>query len=121
MNLKWIWVIVLAVVGILALVVGILFITQPIHTLPTFLGGKHELVKGKHVRGHYQRRGEGLIAVAVVAFGVAAYLGYRFRRQDRPAAAAVGGGTTTAAPADGGSAGSLLGGTDPTPGATTEP
>jgi hypothetical protein len=74
-NTKWKWagVIALGVVGILAFIVAIFWLSEPIHSLPSFLGGKHG-------RGHYRRRGEALIVLAVVVIAVAAYLGYRLNR-----------------------------------------
>jgi hypothetical protein len=73
-----------------------------------------------------------MIAVAVVLFAVAGYLAYRFSRQDKQAAAPTGGDAPAgaaatpaatdsgSAPVDASSADSLLGGTEPAPGATTE-
>src|SRR5664280_1390688 len=74
---KWIGVIALTVVGILAAIVAIEYLTVPIHSVPTFLGGKH-------VRGHYQRRGSALLVLAVVAFGGAAYWTVRIRGRAPP-------------------------------------
>jgi hypothetical protein len=71
--MKWIGVIVLAVVGILALIVGVDYLTTSIHHLPSFLGGK------RHTKGHYQKRGDALIAIGVVALGGAGYWAYRIR------------------------------------------
>ena len=73
---KWIGIAALAVIGILALIVGIEWLVVPIHKLPTFLGQK----KG---RGHYKRRGEALVVVGVVILAVTAYLAYRFAKIDR--------------------------------------
>lgn len=75
--MKWIWVIILAVIGVLAAIVAIEWLTVPIHSLPSFIGGKH-------IRGHYKRRGEALALVAVVALGGAVYLAVRFRREGQP-------------------------------------
>ena len=71
--MKWIGPIVLAVVGVLALIVGILYLTNPIHSLPSLIGGKH-------IRGHYIHRGEALVVAAVAALGVAAYWASRIRK-----------------------------------------
>jgi hypothetical protein len=81
---KWTVVIILVVVGILAAIVAVEYLTVPIHKLPSFLGGKH------HTKGHYKRRGELLVVIAVVVFGAAGYLAYRIR--------AVGSSTRPAAP-----------------------
>ncbi len=77
---KWIGVIALGVIGVLAFIVAILWLSEPIHELPAFLGGK----KG---HGHYQRRGEALIVFAIVVLAVAGYLGYRLSRSSRTDAA----------------------------------
>jgi hypothetical protein len=82
---KWVGVIALGVVGLLAIIVAILWLSEPIHSLPSFLGGKHG-------RGHYKRRGEALFVLAIVVLGVAAYLGYRLNRSSK-------GGSTSDAPA----------------------
>ncbi len=74
---KWIGIAVLAIVGILALIVGIEWLTVPIHKLPSFLGQKHG-------RGHYKRRGEAAVVFGVVALAVTAYLAYRMRRASAP-------------------------------------
>ncbi len=76
MKWKWIAVIALFVVGILAAIVAIDWLTQPIHSVPSFLGGE------AHHRGHYRRRGEALIVGAVIVLAVAIYLTIRFRRED---------------------------------------
>ncbi len=103
MNLKWIGVIVLAVIGILAAIAGIEYLTHPIHTLPSILGGKN-------IRGHYHKRGYAAIVVAVVALGAAVYLITRSRL------AGMSGGATSAKPAGPqSSADSLLSAPGPAP------
>jgi hypothetical protein len=96
-NTKWKWagVIALGVVGILAFIVAIFWLSEPIHSLPSFIGGKHG-------RGHYKRRGEALIVLAIVVIGVAAYLGYRLNRSGKRSDATPAGGEA-AAPTDSGS------------------
>jgi len=96
--MKWIGVIALTVVGILAAFVAIEYLTLPIHSLPAYLGGKH-------ARGHYQRRGSALLVLALVAFGGAAYWAVRIRRADRAAEAPAPG---DSAAAQAGSADALL-------------
>jgi hypothetical protein len=81
MNWKWVGVIALYVVGVLAAVVAIIWLVEPIHSVPAFLGGHH-------VRGHFQRRGEALIVLAVVVLAVAVYLTLRFRREASAGSAA---------------------------------
>ena len=80
---KWIGLVVLAVIGVLALIVGIIYLAEPIHSLPAFLGGKTPMGK-HHYRGNHKRRGEALLVFAVVVLGVTAYLGYRLNRSGKP-------------------------------------
>ena len=79
MNMKWIGVIVLAVIGIIAAIVAVEYLTEPIHSLPSILGGKTALVHGHPPRGHYHKRGYAAVVVAVLALGGAAYWAYRIR------------------------------------------
>ena len=102
---KWIGVIALTVVGILAAIVAIEYLTLPIHSVPTFLGGKH-------IRGHYQRRGSALLVLALVAFGGAAYWAVRIRRAERAGDAPT---AKAGAVAESGSADALLAKADETP------
>jgi drug/metabolite transporter (DMT)-like permease len=80
MNKKWIGIIILAIVGIIAAIVAVEYLTLPIHSLPSFLGGKHP-VHGKHYRGNHHKRGDLAAVVAVIAFGGAIYLGIRVRAE----------------------------------------
>jgi hypothetical protein len=93
MNWKWVGVIALYIIGVLAGVVAIIWLVEPIHSVPSFLGGHH-------VRGHFQRRGEALIVLAVVLLAVAIYLTVRFRREDALLAGATAGGRESATPAE---------------------
>ena len=86
MNMKWIGLIVLAVIGVLAAIAAVEYLTLPIHSLPSILGGKH-------TRGHYHKRGYAAVVVAVVAFGGAIYLALRIR------ADGAGGSASPSAPA----------------------
>jgi hypothetical protein len=84
--MKWLWVIVLVIVGILAALVAIEYLTISIHAIPSFMG--------RHPgRGHYRKRGALAAVIAVIAFVAAGYLIYRTRRADQAALAAAGGGT----------------------------
>lgn len=73
--MKWIWVIVLAIIGILAAIVAIEYFVVPIHSLPSYIPGYHH-----HRRGHYHKRGAIAALIAVVALGAGGYLAYRFSR-----------------------------------------
>ena len=78
--MKWIWVIILAIIGILAAIVAVEYLTVSIGHLPSFIpGGK----PGHH--GHYHKRGAIAAVIAFVALVVAGYLTYRNLRT-QPAA-----------------------------------
>jgi hypothetical protein len=94
MNMKWIGVIVLAIIGILAAIVAVEYLTEPIHSLPSMLGGKTALVHGHPPRGHYHKRGYVAIVVAVLALGGAAYWAYRIRIDSSGPGSTAGAGTT---------------------------
>jgi hypothetical protein len=79
--MKWIWVIVLVIVGILAAAVSIEYFTVSIHALPSFMGQHHG-------RGHYRKRGAGAALIALVAFVGAGFLFFRIRSADKAARAA---------------------------------
>jgi hypothetical protein len=73
---KWIWVIILAIVGILAAIVAIEYLTVSIGHLPSFIPGR----KAK-AHGHYHKRGAIAALIAVIAFGYAIFLAIRIRRE----------------------------------------
>lgn len=74
--MKWVLVIALAVIGVLAAIVAIEYFVVPIHSLPSFIPGH------KATAGHYRKRGAAAALVAVVAFVAAGVLAVRFRRED---------------------------------------
>jgi hypothetical protein len=110
--MKWIWVIILAIIGILAAIVAVEYLTVSIGHLPSFIPGhKH---KG---HGHYHKRGAIAAVIAFVAFVVAGFLAFRFLRT-QPA------GSSAAPPATRGtSADQILSGPapEPTPAPAPEP
>jgi uncharacterized membrane protein HdeD (DUF308 family) len=59
--MSWLLRIVLLVLGILAVIVGIFYLVEPIHSLPSFLPGH-----APHGRGYHHIRGYIAIAVGVV-------------------------------------------------------
>lgn len=63
-SMKWIWVIVLVVVGIIAAFVAVEYLTTSIHALPSYIPGHENLVHGRKPRGRYHKRGA---AAAVIA------------------------------------------------------
>ena len=68
--------VVLVVLGIVAVVVGIIYLVEPIHSLPSFFPGH-----AAHGRGHHHIRGYVAIAVGIVLVIIAAAAG-RSRRRD---------------------------------------
>ncbi len=87
--MKWIWVIVLVIIGGLAAFVAIEYFTVAIHALPSYIPGQ------KRGRGHYRKRGAGAALVAFVAFVIAGYLTYRNLRTEQPSSTASGTGAGT--------------------------
>ena len=92
--MKWLGVAVLAVVGIVAAVVAIVYFAEPIHSLPSFFPGHHALETAHPAvgTGHYHKGGAGAALVAVVCIAAAVVLSIRFTRQDAapPAPASAG-------------------------------
>jgi hypothetical protein len=89
--MKWIWVIILVIVGALAAYVAIEYFTVSIHALPSYIPGHKALgPHGRPARGHYRKRGAAAAFVALVAFVVAGFLAFRIVKNDKaPAPAAA--------------------------------
>ncbi len=68
--------IVLVVLGILAVVVGVVYLVEPIHSLPSFFPG-HAL----HGRGHHHIRGYVAIVVGIILLIIGALAGRSRRRR----------------------------------------
>jgi len=71
-SVKWTIGAILAIVGILAIVVAVIYVSVPIHSLPGFIPGK------RPVGGHYHKRAllAGVIGVVLLAIsGLVAYTG----------------------------------------------
>ena len=81
-RMKWVLVIVLAIIGVLAAIVAIEYFVVPIHSLPSFIPGHHATA------GHYRKRGAVAALIAVVALVAAGVLAIRFRREDAAPATA---------------------------------
>lgn len=64
--MKWFIVGVIAVVGVLAAVVGIVYLVEPIHSLPSFFPGS-----GKYGTGIRYKKGAAALGAAVVLWVVA--------------------------------------------------
>jgi uncharacterized membrane protein HdeD (DUF308 family) len=67
--------VVLVVLGILAVVVGIIYLIEPIHSLPSFFPGY-----ARHGHGHHHIRGYIAIVVGIVLL-IIALIGGRSRRR----------------------------------------
>jgi uncharacterized membrane protein HdeD (DUF308 family) len=91
--MKWLAA-VIGVLGLLAVIGGILYFTTPAHSLPSFLGPL------PRVNAHRKRRGEAAIAIAVVLWVIAGIVLFVERRQlagPKPAAGTGAAGTPSEA------------------------
>ncbi len=82
--MKWLWIIVLIVVGVIAAVFAFEYFTVGIGHLPSWVPGH---VAGKH--GHLHKRGLIAAVIAVLAFAGAGWLIYRNVQADKAAQAAA--------------------------------
>jgi hypothetical protein len=69
---------ILVIVGVAAIVAGVLYLTQPAHSLPTFFPGYAAHVVGKHRNRGYA--GIGFGAVLIIIALVVGFTGSRRRR-----------------------------------------
>jgi NADH:ubiquinone oxidoreductase subunit 5 (subunit L)/multisubunit Na+/H+ antiporter MnhA subunit len=67
--------VVLVVLGILAVVVGIIYLIEPIHSLPSFFPGY-----ARHLRGHHHIRGYIAIVVGIILLILGVIAGRSRRR-----------------------------------------
>jgi NADH:ubiquinone oxidoreductase subunit 5 (subunit L)/multisubunit Na+/H+ antiporter MnhA subunit len=68
-------VVVLVVLGILAVIVGVIYLAEPIHSLPSFFPGH-----ATHGQAHHHIRGYVAIAVGIILL-IIAVIGGRSRRR----------------------------------------
>lgn len=71
-GMKWFWIIVLLVVGVVAAVFAFEYLTVGIGHLPSWVPGH-----SPHHRGHERKRGYAALLVAIIAFVGAGFLIYR--------------------------------------------
>jgi len=83
--MKWLAAL-LGVLGLIAVVVGILYFALPAHSLPSFLSQHYELYRAHHkvtkrlITAHRKRRGEAAVAIGVVLWvvgGIVLYVSTR--------------------------------------------
>jgi uncharacterized membrane protein len=77
--MKWIWVIVLVIIGVFFTYVAVVYLTTSLHALPSYFPGH---LNG-HGRGRSHKRGAIAALIALLAYLGAAYLAYRVVRADR--------------------------------------
>jgi len=82
--MKWLWIILLGVVGIVAAVFAFEYLTVGIGHLPTWVPGHVA-----HEHGHLHKRGYLAALIAVLAFAGAGFLLYKKIQGDKDAAAAA--------------------------------
>jgi hypothetical protein len=72
-NAKWLVSGIFAIVGLVALAVAVIYLTVPIHSLPSFIPGQHSGA------GTYHKRGALAAVVAVVLLVIAVAVGWGAR------------------------------------------
>jgi hypothetical protein len=73
-SVKWVVCAVCAVLGVIALIYAVIYVSVPIHSLPGFVPGKHA------VNGHYHKRAALTGVIGVVFIAVAVVVGISARR-----------------------------------------
>jgi hypothetical protein len=68
-------VVVLVIIGIVAVVVGVIYLIEPVHSLPSFFPGY-----AAHSKIHHHDRGYAAIGVGVILLIIAALVGRSSRR-----------------------------------------
>jgi hypothetical protein len=91
--MRWIAVVLLAIIGVLAAIAAAIYLAVPIHSLPSFVPGQHS------GGGTYHKRGAVAALISLVAFVAAGGLAVYFRR---PAATYAPGRPAQAAPPEAG-------------------
>jgi uncharacterized membrane protein len=92
-SVKWVLCAVCAVLGVIALIYAVIYLSVSIHSLPGFVPGKHV-----GVNGHYHKRAALTGVIGVVLIAVAVVVGISARRSATGQAGSVPG--TQAGPVD---------------------
>jgi hypothetical protein len=72
-SVKWAVGAILAIVGILAIIVAVIYVAVPIHSLPGFIPGK------RPVGGHYHKRALLVGVIGVVLLAISGFVGFTSR------------------------------------------
>ncbi len=82
---RWVICVVCAVLGVVALIYAVIYLSVPIHSLPGFVPGK------RPVGGHYHKRALLVAIIGVVLLAIAVFFGMPARRSKvAPAGSAPG-------------------------------
>jgi uncharacterized membrane protein len=90
-SARWVVCAVLAVLGVIALIYAVIYVSVPIHSLPGFVPGK------RAVDGHYHKRALLVAVIGIVLLAISVFVGLGARRS-----AAQVGSTPPADPSAGG-------------------
>jgi hypothetical protein len=91
---RWIICTVCAILGVIALIYAVIYLSVPIHSLPGFVPGKHD------VNGHYHKRAALTGVIGVVLLAIAIFVGLGARNSS-----AAGTGSSTSPPRESGKVG----------------
>lgn len=86
--MKWIWVILLVIIGAFFTYMAVTYFTVSLGHLPHWFPG-HKLPKAHHphlARGHYRKGGALTALLALIAFVAAGWIGFHKPRSAAPAA-----------------------------------
>jgi hypothetical protein len=96
-SMKWIWVILLVIVGAFFTYMAVTYFTISLGHLPHWFPGHKMPRAGHHVpRGHYRKGGALTALLALIAFVAAGWIGFHKPRSAAPAATTPSAGTTVA-------------------------
>ena len=90
---RWVICAVCAVVGVIALIYAVIYVSVPIHSIPGFVPGK---VVGDN--GHYHKRALLVAVIGVVLLVIAAFFGFRARNSEVAPAGSTSGPAADPAP-----------------------